>query len=204
VKLLQDENQKLGLRVISGQKILPKARNPDIGPDVCATIARMRHHAADKVPAGWQDWIPQPRITPRQVARSMFSYVSLGTRDLARAMRFYDAVLAPLGHVRIEDYDPDDSSAAWGQDDPGPHLWVTRPFDGNPASVGNGTMVSFLADSRAAVDAFYAAALANGGTDEGPPGLRPQYGAGFYAGYVRDPDGNKLNAVCYRPATDSA
>lgn len=131
----------------------------------------------------------------------MFSYVSLGTRDLARAMRFYDAVLAPLGHARIEDCDPDDRSAAWGTDDPGPHLWVTQPFDGRPASAGNGTMVSFLAETCAAVDAFHAAALAQGGSDEGAPGQRPQYGAHFYAAYVRDPDGNKLNAVCYRPAT---
>ena len=129
----------------------------------------------------------------------MFSYVSLGTRDLSRALRFYDAALAPLGHRRVEDFDPEDRSAAWGLDDPGPHLWVTQPFDGGPATVGNGVMVSFLAESRAAVDAFHAAALAHGGTDEGAPGLRPQYGPQFYAGYVRDPDGNKLNAVCYRP-----
>ncbi|MCX7289156.1 MAG: VOC family protein [Rhodobacterales bacterium] len=127
----------------------------------------------------------------------MFSYVSLGTRDLARAVVFYDAILAPLGHARIEDYDPDHRSAAWGLDDPGPHLWVTQPFDGNPATVGNGTMVSFLARTRAAVDAFHAAALAKGGTDEGSPGQRPEYGPRFYAAYVRDPDGNKLNAVCY-------
>ena len=133
----------------------------------------------------------------------MFSYVSLGTRDLARALPFYDAVLAPLGHQRIEDYDPEDRSAAWGLDDPGPHLWVTQPFDGEPATPGNGTMVSFLAETRAAVEAFHAAALAHGGTDEGAPGLRPQYGPHFYAAYVRDPDGNKLNAVCYRPATNS-
>jgi catechol 2,3-dioxygenase-like lactoylglutathione lyase family enzyme len=131
----------------------------------------------------------------------MFSYVSLGTRDLARAMQFYDAVMAPLGHSRVEDYSPDDGSAAWGLDDPGPHLWVTQPFDGGPATPGNGTMVSFLAPDRTAVDAFHAAALAHGGTDEGAPGLRPQYGAHFYAAYVRDPDGNKLNAVCYQPAT---
>jgi catechol 2,3-dioxygenase-like lactoylglutathione lyase family enzyme len=129
----------------------------------------------------------------------MFSYVSLGTRDIARAMRFYDAVLAPLGHLRIEDYDPEDRSAAWGLDDPGPHLWVTQPFDGQPATAGNGCMVSFLAPSRAAVDAFHAAALAQGGRDDGAPGLRPQYGQHFYAAYVHDPDGNKLNAVCYEP-----
>jgi len=127
----------------------------------------------------------------------MFSYISLGTRDLARAIAFYDAALAPLGQARIVDFDPEGTSAAWGLDDPGPHLWVTEPFDGNPASVGNGVMVSFLAATRAAVDAFHAAALAHGGSDEGAPGLRPQYGPSFYAGYVRDPDGNKLNAVCY-------
>ncbi len=131
----------------------------------------------------------------------MFSYVSLGTRDIARARLFYDAVMAPLGHVRIPDYDPGGTSAAWGLDDPGPHLWVTEPYDGQPPSAGNGTMVSFLADSRAAVDAFHKTALAHGGSDEGPPGPRPGYGPHFYAAYVRDPDGNKLNAVCYRPAT---
>jgi catechol 2,3-dioxygenase-like lactoylglutathione lyase family enzyme len=132
----------------------------------------------------------------------MFSYVSLGTADIARAIRFYDAVMAPLGHQRVPDYDPAGHSAAWGLDDPGPHLWLTQPFDGKPASVGNGTMVSLLAPNRAAVDAFHAAALAHGGRDEGAPGPRPEYGAHFYAGYVRDPDGNKLNAVCYRDPTD--
>ena len=134
----------------------------------------------------------------------MFSYVSLGTCNIARAIAFYDAALAPLGHARIADYDPHGTSAAWGTDDPGPHLWVTEPFDGNPASVGNGTMVSFLAATHAEVDAFHAAALAQGGTDEGAPGLRPQYGPSFYAGYVRDLDGNKLNAVCYRPEPPTA
>jgi catechol 2,3-dioxygenase-like lactoylglutathione lyase family enzyme len=133
----------------------------------------------------------------------MFSYVSIGTGDLDRAIAFYDAVLAPLGHARFDDYDPDARSAAWGLDDPGPHLWVTLPFDGAPATVGNGVMVSFLADTRAAVDAFHATALANAGRDEGAPGLRPQYGPHFYAAYIRDPDGNKLNAVCYLPDTDS-
>jgi catechol 2,3-dioxygenase-like lactoylglutathione lyase family enzyme len=134
----------------------------------------------------------------------MFSYIALGTKDLDRSVRFYDAALAPLGHRRIADYDPHGRSAAWGLDDPGPHLWLTQPFDGNPASVGNGTMVSLIAENRAAVDAFHAAALTHGGTDEGAPGLRPQYGPSFYAAYVRDPDGNKLNAVCYSPATTDA
>lgn len=127
----------------------------------------------------------------------MFSYVTLGTNDIAKAVRFYDATLAPLGQLRVTDYDPDGTSAAWGLDDPGPHLWVTQPFDGNAASIGNGVMVSFLAKTRAEVDAFHASGLANGGTDEGAPGLRPQYGSSFYAAYLRDPDGNKINAVCY-------
>lgn len=127
----------------------------------------------------------------------MFSYIALGTCDLARAIRFYDAALAPLGHARIDGDLPGATSATWGSDDPGPHLWITLPFDGGPATAGNGTMVSFLAASDAAVDAFHAAALAHGGQDAGPPGLRPQYGAHFYAAYARDPDGNKLNAVCY-------
>lgn len=127
----------------------------------------------------------------------MFSYVTLGTADIARARDFYDAVMAPLGHARVAGYD-DATSSAWGLDDPGPHLWVTAPFDGRAPSVGNGAMVSFLATTREAVDAFHAAALAHGGRDEGGPGLRPGYGPDFYAAYVRDPDGHKLNAVCYR------
>ena len=131
----------------------------------------------------------------------MFSYISLGTRNIVRSTQFYDAVLAPLGHRQINHYDPDGLSAAWGVDDPGPHLWLTQPFDGKPATSGNGTMVSLLAETRAAVDAFHAAALANGGRDDGAPGPRPQYGPNFYAAYVRDPDGNKINAVCYKPAT---
>ena len=128
----------------------------------------------------------------------MFSYICLGTNDLPCSVAFFDAVLAPLGHTRIAEYDPDETSAAWGLDDPGPHLWVTLPHDGRSAGVGNGTMVSFLAHSRAAVDAFHGAGLAHGGSDEGAPGLRPQYGHGFYAAYLRDPDGTKVNAVFYQ------
>jgi catechol 2,3-dioxygenase-like lactoylglutathione lyase family enzyme len=77
-------------------------------------------------------------------------------------------------------------------------FWVTRPYDDKPATIGNGSMPALIAPTRAAVDAFHQAALAHGGTDEGTPGLRP-YGASFYACYVRDPDGNKLSAVCETP-----
>ncbi|MEM8686432.1 MAG: VOC family protein [Pseudomonadota bacterium] len=127
-----------------------------------------------------------------------FSHVTVGTNDIARATQFYDAVLATLGCTRTYDHaeyvgygsGPDGESA----------FWVMPPFDGGPASVGNGTHIALNAETRAAVDAFHAAALANGGSDEGKPGLRPHYHADYYGAYVRDPDGNKLQAVCHRPA----
>lgn len=125
----------------------------------------------------------------------MFSYVCIGTNDLPRSVAFYDAVMAPLGHPRC-DLDLVAGNATWGQDDPGPHLWVSRPFDGKAASPGNGTMFSLLATNRALVDAVHAAGIAHGGVCEGPPGLRPQYGPTFYTAYLRDPDGNKFNIVC--------
>jgi len=126
----------------------------------------------------------------------MFGYICIGTNDLMRAVAFYDSVMAPLGHNRC-DLDTEGGNATWGLDDPGPHLWVTKPFDGTPANPGNGTMFSLLAQSRAQVDAVYREAIENGAVCEGPPGLRPHYGPGFYAAYLRDPDGNKFNVVCY-------
>lgn len=122
----------------------------------------------------------------------IFLYLTLGTNDLVRAARFYDAAMAPLGLIRRA---TDDDEVGYGlADDRRTRLWITRPFDGKPASVGNGTMPAFAAPNRDAVDAFHRAALAAGGSDEGAPGLRP-YGPAFYAAYVRDPDGNKLSAV---------
>ena len=123
----------------------------------------------------------------------MLSYITLGTNDLARAAHFYDPVLATLSHIRLT---ADGSELGYGPQgaDPIP-LWVGLPYDGAPATRGNGSMICLAAPSRAAVDAFHAAALAHGGSDEGAPGLR-RYGPHFYACYVRDPDGNKLSAVC--------
>ena len=126
----------------------------------------------------------------------MLLYLTLGTNDLDRATRFYDAALAPLGLTRCAT-EPDEVGYAHPADTRC-RLWITRPYDGHTATTGNGTMPAFDAPSRAAVDAFHKAALATGGTDEGPPGLRP-YGPGFYACYVRDPDGNKLSAVHLTP-----
>ncbi|WP_284163659.1 VOC family protein [Frigidibacter sp. SD6-1] len=126
----------------------------------------------------------------------MFLYITLGTNDLARARRFYDAVMPTLGLIRRAD---EPTEVGYGAaDDSRTRLWITEPFDGKPATVGNGSMPAFEAESRAAVDAFHKAALDQGGTDEGAPGLRP-FGASFYAAYVRDPDGNKLSAVCEGP-----
>jgi catechol 2,3-dioxygenase-like lactoylglutathione lyase family enzyme len=122
----------------------------------------------------------------------MLLYITLGTNDLAAATRFYDAALAPLGLIRrATEADEIGYGAAA---DSRCRLWITRPFDRQPASVGNGSMPAFVAASPQAVRAFHAAALAHGGTDEGAPGLRP-HGPAFYAAYVRDPDGNKLSAV---------
>jgi catechol 2,3-dioxygenase-like lactoylglutathione lyase family enzyme len=132
----------------------------------------------------------------------MLTYVYLGTNDLARATAFYDAALAPLGMQRCitGDADWDRISAGWGiYEDGGARelaLWVGTPFNQQPATSGNGAMVAFRARSWNEVDAFHAAALAHGGRSEGAPGLRAHYSPDFYAAYVRDPDGNKLAAVC--------
>ena len=123
----------------------------------------------------------------------MFSHVTLGTHDLPRAIAFYDAVLAPLGIERVASQYP--NWAAWQRSGEPEKLWVGRPFNGLPASWGNGCMTAFTAPSRTAVDAAYAAAIAAGGLDEGPPGLRVHYAPDYYGAYVRDPDGNKLHFV---------
>ena len=132
----------------------------------------------------------------------MLSYVYLGPNDLERATRFYDATLGSIGLQRCITGDPDwdRTSAGWGTyEDGGARelaFWIGTPFDQQPATTGNGTMVAFRVRSWRQVDDFHAAALANGGRSEGAPGIRTQYSADFYAAYVRDPDGNKLAAVC--------
>ncbi len=118
----------------------------------------------------------------------MIGYVTLGTNDIAAAARFYDSLLAELGAKRAMEMD---SFIAWGAKPGGPMLAVIKPFDKKRASVGNGVMVALAASSKAQVDAIHRKALELGARDEGAPGPR---GDGFYAGYFRDPDGNKLNA----------
>ena len=127
----------------------------------------------------------------------MLLYVTLGTNDLDRAARFYDPVMGALGFAR---HGNRDDEIGYGPVPPPEGrrkcmLWITRPYLKLPATWGNGTLIALPAESRDAVDAFHAAALAHGGADDGAPGLRP-YHEKFYAAYVRDPDGNKLTAVC--------
>lgn len=118
----------------------------------------------------------------------MIGYVTLGTNDLPRAAKFYDAIAAEMGTGRMMEFE---TFIAWGAPGGAAGIGLTKPFDGNAASVGNGVMVALEAKDKEQVDRLHAIALANGGTCEGPPGPR---GEGFYAGYFRDPDGNKLNA----------
>jgi catechol 2,3-dioxygenase-like lactoylglutathione lyase family enzyme len=125
----------------------------------------------------------------------MFSHVTLGSNDLDAAARFYEPVMAALGH-RLLFRTP--STQCYGSSLTEPKLFLMTPFDGRAASVGNGSHCAFIVTERAAVDAFHAVALAHGGSDEGPPGPRPHYHPNYYGAYVRDPDGNKLQAVCHR------
>ncbi|MFN3319089.1 MAG: VOC family protein [Allorhizobium sp.] len=126
----------------------------------------------------------------------MFTYITVGINDLPRAIRFYDAVLATLG---IERRETDENEAGYATaGDNRCRFWINHPFDRRAATVGNGSMPAFDASSRAAVDAFHAAAIAHGGKDDGAPGIR-HFHPNFYACYVRDPDGNKLSALSERP-----
>jgi catechol 2,3-dioxygenase-like lactoylglutathione lyase family enzyme len=120
----------------------------------------------------------------------MLGYVTLGTQDLPRAAAFYDAIAGELGVPRMME---SDTFIAWGVAGGPAGLGITKPFDGKPASVGNGVMAALQATSPEQVKRIYDLALKLGGADEGPPGDR---GGGFYAAYFRDLDGNKLNAFC--------
>ncbi len=118
----------------------------------------------------------------------MIGYVTLGTNDRTRGAKFYDALCAEMGVGRMME---NEQFIAWGAPGGGAGIGLTTPYDGNAATVGNGVMVALEAKDHAQVDRLYQIALDNGGSDEGAPGDR---GGGFYAGYFRDPDGNKLNA----------
>lgn len=126
---------------------------------------------------------------------SIISHISVGTNDFERALIFYDAVMPTLGCRQIMQHP---GAVAYGKQYP--EFWVQVPFDGKDASVGNGSHVGFLAASKADVDAFFAAAMAAGGVDDGAPGPRPLYSDAYYGCFVRDPDGNKIEAMFWDEA----
>ncbi|MBV9046292.1 MAG: VOC family protein [Alphaproteobacteria bacterium] len=121
----------------------------------------------------------------------MLHHVSVGVTDFARAAKFYDAVLATLGFKRVADYSP--HAIGYGTDRP--EFWVGAPHDGRPMSVGNGTHLGFIARTKAQVHKFHEVALANGGSNNGEPGPRPDYGPDYYGAFVYDLDGNKIEAA---------
>jgi catechol 2,3-dioxygenase-like lactoylglutathione lyase family enzyme len=120
---------------------------------------------------------------------SILSHVSIGTNQFERAVAFYDAVLPTLGCKRMMEHP---GAVAYGKEYP--EFWVQTPIDGQPATVGNGSHIGFIAPTKDAVHAFYEAALAAGGLDDGAPGARPDYGEPYYGCFVRDPDGHKVEA----------
>ena len=135
----------------------------------------------------------------------MIAYVTVGVDDIARAERFYGAFLPALGY-RQEEYQGDlryIPPSEPGQKPTSPDFYVKSPFNGEGASAGNGSMVAFEAQSQQQVRDLHAAALAAGGTDEGAPGFRADYGAHFFVGYLRDPQGNKIALFCDDPTEPS-
>ncbi len=123
----------------------------------------------------------------------MLHHVSVGVRDVARAATFYDPVLKALGYKRVMDYSP--GAIAYGESKAKPEFWIGLPHDQKLPSGGNGTHVAFAAKSKAAVNKFHAAALAQGGSNNGEPGPRPDYGPSYYGAFVYDLDGNKIEAT---------
>jgi catechol 2,3-dioxygenase-like lactoylglutathione lyase family enzyme len=122
----------------------------------------------------------------------MIHHLSVGTNDLKRAQAFYDAVFAVLG-LRL--LSQDDKSLDYGVGEV--FFSLETPVDGKEATPGNGVHIAFTARDPAMVDEFYRVALENGGTEDGPPGLRPEYNPHYYGAFVRDPDGNKIEAVTH-------
>jgi len=129
----------------------------------------------------------------------MIGYLTIGAADLAQSKFFYDAVLGAIGWKRFAEQGSFIDYGLGGRND-GQSIWLCTPYDGKEARAGNGIMVGFDAITPEQVHAFYDAAMTHGGSDEGAPGPRPDYGPEWYAAYLRDPTGNKLAIVCHKAA----
>ena len=129
----------------------------------------------------------------------MLHHVSVGVTDVARAAKFYDAVLGTLGYKRVMEFMP--YAIAYGENHP--EFWIQLPHDQKPMSVGNGVHLGFSARTKEQVQKFHAAALANGGSNNGEPGPRPDYGPDYYGAFVYDLDGNKIEATLHPQAAKS-
>ena len=132
----------------------------------------------------------------------MLHHVSIGVRDVERAAKFYDPVLKALGYRRIMEFLP--YAIGYGERGGGPEFWVGLPHNQQSATAGNGTHVGFQARNKAQVNAFHAAALAQGGSNNGEPGPRPDYGPAYYGAFVYDLDGNKIEALLNPPPKQAA
>ncbi len=121
----------------------------------------------------------------------MIGYVTIGTNNIEKSGEFYDQLLKELGAVRVMEAD---RFVAWSAGEDKPMVVIIKPFDENPATVGNGMMIALAANGTEEVNALHAKALELGAKDEGAPGMRD---GGFYCAYFRDPDGNKLNFFCH-------
>lgn len=128
-------------------------------------------------------------------------HVSIGVTSIKRSKAFYDAVLAPLGMVAVMPVNAGGQlvGVGYGSDPEHATFWIGMPVNGQAATMGNGVHIALNARERAAVDDFYLAALDQGGIEDGKPGLREQYHPSYYAAFVRDPDGNKIEACCHKP-----
>ena len=121
---------------------------------------------------------------------SIISHISIGTNNFNRAVAFYDKVLSTLGCKQLMSHP---GAVAYGKEFP--EFWLQTPFNGEPATVGNGSHIGFIAKTKKEVHAFHETALNEGGTDDGAPGPRPDYGGAYYGCFVRDLDGNKIEAT---------
>ncbi len=125
---------------------------------------------------------------------SILNHVSLGTNQVPAACAFYDAVLATIGARRVLDFP---EAVAYGKQFP--EFWISSTHNGEPATVGNGAHFAFNAENQAQVDLFYRTALDQGATSEGEPGPRPEYTDAYYGCFLRDLDGNKIEAIFWNP-----